>query len=236
VFTSQPMSGTDGASFPWQIMELESSPSMPRGSSSFSNGCTLAINIPAAALDWRSASEWWSRPAAASGWSNPRLAGDPPFALPFPRRRPEQEHPDAAAPAREPIRILLIEDNPTDVFVIREVLKEIGLPVQLQTAENGQEALQFFEETEGEEGFRCPSLVLLDLNLPRLSGLEVLRRLRSGERCKETRVIVVTSSSAEEDRVGAERLGANAYFQKPADLKSYRKLAEVVRKVLAQVN
>jgi CheY-like chemotaxis protein len=121
------------------------------------------------------------------------------------------------------------------VFVIREVLKEIGLPVQLQTAENGQDALQFFEG-RGEEEFPCPALVLLDLNLPRISGLEVLRRLRSGERCRETPVVVVTSSSAEEDRVGAERLGANAYFQKPADLESYHELAAVIKKVLASVN
>jgi CheY-like chemotaxis protein len=115
------------------------------------------------------------------------------------------------------------------------VLKESGLRVQLQTADNGQEALLLLEET-GDEEFRCPALVLLDLNLPRISGLEVLRRLRSGERCRGTPVIVVTSSSAEEDRLAAERLGANAYFEKPADLASYRELAEVIRKVLAQVN
>jgi CheY-like chemotaxis protein len=235
VFTSQPSSGMDGACFPWPIMELESSRSMPGEFSSFSNASTLAINIQAAASDWRSASEWWSRPAAVSGWSSPHLAGDPPFASRFPLRRPEADYPDAAAPAREPLRILLIEDNPTDVFVIREVLKTSGLPVQLQTAENGQEALRLLEET-GDEEFRCPSLVLLDLNLPKISGLEVLLRLRSGERCRETPVIVVTSSSAEEDRVGAERLGANAYFQKPADLKSYHELAAVIKKVLASVN
>jgi two-component system, response regulator len=115
------------------------------------------------------------------------------------------------------------------------VLKESGLRVQLQTADNGQEALLLLEET-GDEEFRCPALVLLDLNLPRISGLEVLRRLRSGERCRETPVIVVTSSSAEEDHLAAERLGANAYFEKPVDLASYRELAEVIRKVLAQVN
>lgn len=130
---------------------------------------------------------------------------------------------------------MLIEDNPTDVFVIREVLKESGLRVQLQTADNGQEALLLLEETDDEE-FRCPTLVLLDLNLPRISGLEVLRRLRSGERCRETPVIVVTSSSAEEDRLATQRLGINAYFEKPANLASYRELAEVIRKVLAQVN
>jgi two-component system, response regulator len=78
--------------------------------------------------------------------------------------------------------------------------------------------------------------VLLDLNLPRISGLEVLRRLRSSGRCRETPVIVVTSSSAAEDRLATQRLGINAYFEKPADLASYRELAEVIRKVLAQVN
>jgi DNA-binding response OmpR family regulator len=78
----------------------------------------------------------------------------------------------------------------------------------------------------------CPALILLDLNLPKVAGFEVLRELRSGLRCNRTPVIVITSSSSDGDRVMARRLGADEYFQKPADLAAYSELETIVRRVL----
>jgi CheY-like chemotaxis protein len=128
-----------------------------------------------------------------------------------------------------------VEDNPTDVFVIKEVIKRSGLGVQLRVANNGEEALTFLEHAANDPA-ACPALILLDLNLPRVPGLEILRRLRSEERYGHTPVIVVTSSTAEKDRVAVEQLGAQGYFQKPNDLQAYSQLVELLKHVLGPVH
>ena len=119
-----------------------------------------------------------------------------------------------------------------DVFVIKEVLEDCGMKFSLRLARNGQEALHFLQDLNGNEGQSCPDLVLLDLNLPKVAGIEVLRELRASSPCKDTPVIVVTSSTASADRAAVQRLGAQAYFQKPTDLKAYMELAVVIKRVL----
>ena len=79
------------------------------------------------------------------------------------------------------------------------------------------------------EELPCPELVLLDLNLPKVNGIEVLRQLRKNWRCQSTPVIVVTSSMAEADRKAVELLGVQAYFQKPANLSSYMRLEQLMK-------
>jgi CheY-like chemotaxis protein len=128
--------------------------------------------------------------------------------------------------------VLLVEDNPTDVFVIKEALDQSGLNLDLRIAINGEEALRYLEELSESENPLCPALVLLDLNLPKVGGIEVLRHLRSTSPCSRTPVIVVTSSTAEADRAAVRRLGAEAYFQKPTSLAAYMELAEVVKRIL----
>jgi two-component system response regulator len=108
-------------------------------------------------------------------------------------------------------------------------LQECGLDLDLHVASDGQDALQYLEAVAGDDSAPCPALVLLDLNLPKVGGTEVLSRLRSGP-CKRTPVIIVTSSGATADRAVAQRLGADAYFEKPADLRSYKELANLVRR------
>ncbi len=125
--------------------------------------------------------------------------------------------------------MLLVEDSPTDVFVIKEVLGGCAVNFRVDVAQDGQEALRYLQDTG-----RCPALVLLDLNIPKVDGLEVLRQLRASPRCQRTPVIVVSSSRADEDRSMAKQLGANAYFQKPADLETYRELGQVVERVLGR--
>jgi CheY-like chemotaxis protein len=128
---------------------------------------------------------------------------------------------------------LLVEDNPTDVFVITEVIAACGLSLNLRVARDGHEAIRYLQDLARAEESQCPALVLLDLNLPKVDGIEVLRRIRGDERCNRTPVIVVTSSTAEEDRAAVKRLGAEAYFQKPATLAAYMELGHLVRRVLA---
>jgi CheY-like chemotaxis protein len=127
---------------------------------------------------------------------------------------------------------LLVEDNPTDVFVIKEVLESSGLNIQPRIVSDGQDALRYLEDLNRDDSSPCPALVLLDLNIPKVDGIEILRRLRGESRCKATPVVVVTSSTADADRAAAQRLGAEAYFQKPKELAAYMELAQVIKRVL----
>lgn len=128
----------------------------------------------------------------------------------------------------EPLQVLLVEDNEMDVFVSREVLDRCGRSVRLRVLRDGHEALQYLEDLVQDLESPCPALVLLDLNLPKVSGIEVLTQLRSASRWDRTLVIVVSSSDSESDRAAAARLGANAYFRKPTDLAEYMELAGVI--------
>jgi CheY-like chemotaxis protein len=131
-----------------------------------------------------------------------------------------------------PCTVLLVEANPTDVFVIKEVIEASGLNLKLHIAGDGQEALQYLDDVARNENLSCPALVLLDLNLPKVDGIEVLRHLRTASRCSRTPVVVVTSSTAAEDRAAVLRLGAESYFQKPHWLEAYRELGQVIKRLL----
>jgi CheY-like chemotaxis protein len=127
---------------------------------------------------------------------------------------------------------LLVEDNPTDVFVIKGVLAQFGFDFRLHILDDGHDALIYLRELELDKCSRCPALILLDLNLPRVSGLDVLRKLRGESRCRYTPVIIVSSSTDEADRLRSQELGVAAYFQKPNDLAAYAELGTIVKGVL----
>jgi CheY-like chemotaxis protein len=130
------------------------------------------------------------------------------------------------------IRILLAEDNDGDIFLVRRALdRHIG-PYELLLAKDGEEALQVLERAGADPSAACPDFAILDLNLPRYSGIQILERLRNIPRCATAPVIIFTSSSSHEDKVEAFRLGANRYFQKPTDLAGFMKLGELVREIL----
>jgi CheY-like chemotaxis protein len=125
-----------------------------------------------------------------------------------------------------------VEDNEADAYLIEEALKATKLPVFLHIARNGEQATQFFDRADSESEAPCPALVILDINLPRRPGYEVLRHLRQSRRCGTAPVIVVSTSNSEEDRARMNELGANGYFRKPSEYEEFMKLADLVRGVL----
>ncbi len=114
--------------------------------------------------------------------------------------------------------ILLIEDNPSDVGLTRRALAQSRVANELIVVEDGQEALDYLFGAgahAGRDVTQLPSLVLLDLKLPRLDGLEVLRRIRADERTRRLPVVILTTSKEEQDIAAGYDLGANSYIRKP---------------------
>jgi two-component system, chemotaxis family, response regulator Rcp1 len=131
------------------------------------------------------------------------------------------------------VHILLAEDNDGDVFLVRRALENQGLSCQLEVAHNGEEAMQLLQAAEDGPSADAPELILLDLNLPRIDGSEILARLRKTRTFSHTPVIVLTSSDSPKDRDLAMSLGANSYFRKPMDLRSFMQLGQVIENALA---
>lgn len=127
------------------------------------------------------------------------------------------------------MRVLLVEDNPADVFLVREAMMHEGVEAELATAEDGEKAIRLVQSLDADPslaGFDC---FLLDLNLPRRSGAEVLRETRASVRSAETPVIMITSSEASDDREQVLRSGATHVFVKPFRLSEFRSLARLVQ-------
>ena len=104
-----------------------------------------------------------------------------------------------------------------------------GLAYQMLVARNGEEALDMLRDTEHGPAASMPELILLDLNLPRVDGAQVLSHIRQTQAYKATPVIILTSSDSPRDRETALRLGASLYFRKPTDLTSFMMLGAVIR-------
>ena len=120
--------------------------------------------------------------------------------------------------------ILLVEDNPNDITLTLHALKKNNIANEVVVAEDGVEALEYlFGEGDhaGRDTTHMPALVMLDLKLPRLDGLDVLKRLRADERTKLLPVVVLTSSSEQQDMIEAYSLGANSYIRKPVSFDQF---------------
>lgn len=125
--------------------------------------------------------------------------------------------------------ILLVEDNPDDEALTLRALKMNKLLNEVVVARDGVEALDFLFGTgtwAGRDEVRLPELVLLDLNLPKLNGLEVLRRIRTDERTRMLPVVILTTSDEDRDRVESYKLGANSYIPKPVDFERFSKAVQ----------
>jgi two-component system response regulator len=120
--------------------------------------------------------------------------------------------------------ILLVEDNPSDEKLALRALRECGISSGIAVARDGAEALEYLFHPDRQGAL--PRLALLDLKLPRVSGLEVIRRVRAEERARLLPIVVLTASQEENDIVRSRSLGANAYVRKPVDFKEF---VEVLR-------
>ena len=130
--------------------------------------------------------------------------------------------------------ILLAEDNPADVYLIREALREHGVVNPLRVVWDGKEVLQLITELDTTP--HDVGLIILDLNLPRHDGIEVLKRLRESTGFSHVPVVVLTSSDSPKDRQVATQLGAACYLRKPSSLDQFLSLGQILKDLLSSKN
>ncbi len=128
----------------------------------------------------------------------------------------------------EPIDILLVEDNPGDVRLTEEAFKQLPTETTIHVATDGDEALDRLSSQRDERASSLPDLILLDLNLPRMGGLEFLDAIQDDTKLRRIPVLVLTSSNAVEDVLESYTLAANAYLTKPTDPIEYTEMVESV--------
>jgi len=128
--------------------------------------------------------------------------------------------------------ILLAEDNPADVYLIREALREHGVDCALRIASDGGEVLGIISSERAQVDAQGLGLIILDLNLPRHDGTEILQRLREATEFAHIPVVVLTSSDSPRDRLVASQLGAACYLRKPSSLEQFLSLGAVFKDLL----
>ncbi|MGX7732630.1 MULTISPECIES: response regulator [Rhodococcus] len=121
----------------------------------------------------------------------------------------------------EPIDVLLVEDDPGDELMTREAFEDNKIGNELHVVRDGEEALDFLYQRGAHTGAPRPDLILLDLNLPKYDGRQVLEKIKSDPDLSDIPVVVLTTSAAEEDILRSYRLHANAYVTKPVDLDQF---------------
>ncbi len=127
-----------------------------------------------------------------------------------------------------PVHILLVEDNPGDVLLTREAFKEGHYFPKLSVVEDGEEAIQFLRRRGAYTGAQRPDLILLDLNLPRKDGRELLAEVKEDADLRQIPIIVLTTSDAEQDVRRAYKLHANCYLTKPLEMETFiRKIRSI---------
>jgi CheY-like chemotaxis protein len=136
---------------------------------------------------------------------------------------PMTEHGECQA-----VDVLLVEDDPGDVLMTKEAFEHYRLRNVLHVVTDGEQALQFLRRTGGYADAPRPGLILLDLNLPRLDGLEVLAELKADPVLKVIPVVILTTSQAQQDVLRSYALHANAYVSKPVDFETFM---EVIRQI-----
>lgn len=128
--------------------------------------------------------------------------------------------------------ILVVEDNKADVYLIREALKAANLNADVHVLQDGEEAVRYFERVDADESLVSPTVVILDINLPRRHGGEVLQQLRRSRRCADALVVVVTSSDSNRDREEMASIGVNAYSRKPSEFDAFLSLGNTIKSLL----
>jgi chemotaxis family two-component system response regulator Rcp1 len=188
----------------------------------FSSGCIPTINIQARALGWQSVNGSWIGIRDESGSNPPSDKGQP---------SDSQFRSERSAPARR-WNIVIVEDNPSDVLLIREALETGKVDAEVRVLNDGEQAIWYFDVAE-RKATSCPDLVILDINVPKRQGSEILRRIREGGRCSSVPVVVVTTSGSERDHKEMVEMGASGYFRKPSNFTDFMKLGDLVKGLLA---
>jgi two-component system, chemotaxis family, response regulator Rcp1 len=128
----------------------------------------------------------------------------------------------------QPIRILMVEDDPGDVRLTREALKSEKMHLMMHDVPNGIEAMRFLRQEGAYADMVRPDLILLDLNMPRMDGREVLAELQNDPKLKRIPVIVLTTSAGEEDILTAYEMNANCYITKPMDWRQFIQVVKLI--------
>ncbi|MGB2570005.1 response regulator [Micromonospora citrea] len=130
--------------------------------------------------------------------------------------------------AVNPVRILVVDDDPGDVLMIEEALADSEIEKVIDVVNDGQEAMEFLRQEGRHTEARRPDVILLDLNMPRMDGRQVLGEVKRDEDLRTIPIVVLTTSNADNDIVGSYTLQANAYVTKPIDLDDFN---DVVRRI-----
>lgn len=127
-----------------------------------------------------------------------------------------------------PVRILVVDDDPGDVLMIEEALEDSDVEKVIDVVNDGQEAMEFLRREGRHTAAQRPDVILLDLNMPRMDGRQVLGEVKQDEDLRTIPIVVLTTSNADTDIVGSYTLQANAYVTKPIDLDDFN---DVVRRI-----
>ena len=130
--------------------------------------------------------------------------------------------------------VLLADDNPSDVYLIREALREHGVDCVLRVATDGKDVLSIISGEAPDVDSERLSLIILDLNMPRHDGIEILQRLKASSTLERVPVVVLTASDSPRDRLMANQLGATRYLRKPSNLDEFLSLGAIFKELLGQ--
>jgi DNA-binding response OmpR family regulator len=158
--------------------------------------------------------------------SNPSPDEDPPSGL---------RSPSDKASGGIHFHVLIVDDNESDVFLIEEAIGATRLPLTLYVAKDGEQAIRFFDRADAHADLPCPTLIILDINLPKKQGGDVLKHMRLSRRCADALVIVVSTSDSVQDREQMRNLGADGYFHKPSAYDEFMKLGDIVKELLNDI-
>lgn len=127
---------------------------------------------------------------------------------------------------------MLVEDSPADAGLVSEALHEHAVACELIVVTDGERAIQFIDDVDRESD-TCPDLVILDLNLPKRSGKDVLRHMRASSKCNHIPVLILTSSDSQKDKDETASLGASRYIRKPSRLADFMALGGLFKQMLS---
>lgn len=129
------------------------------------------------------------------------------------------------------LKLLLVEDNEHDVFMINEGIEDLDIPCDLLVKNNGEEAINYLNEliTKEELHEKEPDIILMDINMPIMDGIEALRRIKNNDKLKHIPVVMLTTSSRKEDVVNAYKEHSSSYIVKPDDIFELEKVLSVIK-------